>query len=92
LDVNDVLEHITDKATAPTDATLLGARNKGEAKEMSIILDGVKDHIIPHLLGKTSAKDMWEALGIASIIVKMKTRLWCFRKGCEVLRWLRAKV
>ena len=64
MDVNDVLEHVDDKATTPTDATFLGAWKKGEAKAMSIILDGVKDHIIPHLSGKTSTKDMWEALGI----------------------------
>jgi hypothetical protein len=59
LDVNNVLEHIDDKAAAPMDAALLGAWKKGEAKAMSIILDGVKDHIIPHLIGKMFVKDMW---------------------------------
>jgi hypothetical protein len=63
LDVNDVLEHVDDKTTAPIDATLSGAWKKGEAKAMSIILDGVKDHIIPHLSGKTFVKGMWAALG-----------------------------
>ncbi len=27
-----------------------------------IILDGVKDHIIPHLSGKKSTREMWESL------------------------------
>jgi 2-phosphoglycerate kinase len=27
-----------------------------------IIVDGVKDHIIPHLSGKKAAKEMWDAL------------------------------
>jgi hypothetical protein len=31
-------------------------------KSRCIILDGVKDHLIPHLSGKTTARDMWEAL------------------------------
>jgi hypothetical protein len=62
LDVNDVLDHVDTKAVAPTDATLLVAWKKGEAKAKSILLDGVKDHIISHLTKKTFAKDMWTAL------------------------------
>jgi hypothetical protein len=62
LDVNGVLDHVDSKEVAPTDATLLVAWKKGEAKAKSILLDGVKDHIIPHLTGKTSAKDMWTTL------------------------------
>jgi hypothetical protein len=62
LDVNDVLEHTTETATAPTDATQLAIWKKGEAKARSLILDGIKDHVIPHLSRKTTAKDMWKAL------------------------------
>jgi hypothetical protein len=58
LDVNDVLEHVDDKASAPTDATLLVVWKKGEAKAKSILLNVVKDHIIPHLIVKNSAKEM----------------------------------
>jgi hypothetical protein len=58
LDVNDVLEHVDDKASAPTDATLLVVWKKGEAKAKSILLYVVKDHIIPHLIVKNSAKEM----------------------------------
>jgi len=49
LDVNDVLEHTPDRATAPTNATQLAIWKKGEAKAKSLILDGIKDHVIPHL-------------------------------------------
>jgi 2-phosphoglycerate kinase len=31
-------------------------------KERRIIIDGVKDHIIPHLSGEKTAKEMWESL------------------------------
>jgi hypothetical protein len=36
--------------------------NQKDVKARCIILDGVKDHLIPHLSGKTTARDMWEAL------------------------------
>jgi hypothetical protein len=33
-----------------------------EAKYQRIILDGVKDHFIPHLVEKKTTKEMWDAL------------------------------
>jgi hypothetical protein len=33
-----------------------------EAKSQRIILDGVKDHLIPHLAEKNTTKEMWDAL------------------------------
>jgi hypothetical protein len=33
-----------------------------EAKTQRIILDGVKDHLIPHLAEKKTTKEMWDAL------------------------------
>jgi hypothetical protein len=62
LDVNDVVEHTPDSATAPTNATQLAIWTKGEAKAKSLILDGIKDHVIPHLSGKNTTKDMWNSL------------------------------
>jgi hypothetical protein len=35
---------------------------KGEAKEKSLILDGIKDHVVPRVSRKTTAKYMWKAL------------------------------
>jgi hypothetical protein len=62
LEVNDVLEHVSDKETAPTGAIELVIWKKGEAKAESLILDGIKDHVVPHLSRKVEAKDMWKAL------------------------------
>jgi hypothetical protein len=39
LDVNDVLEHVDNNATAPTKETLLVAWNKVEAKDNRILLN-----------------------------------------------------
>jgi hypothetical protein len=47
------------KRTGPTN--IKGFKLK-DVKDRRIILDGVKDHLIPHLSGKTPARDMWEAL------------------------------
>jgi hypothetical protein len=62
LEVNDVSEHVSDKATTPIGATELVMWKKGEAKAKSLILDGIKDHVVPHLSGKAEAKEMWKAL------------------------------
>jgi hypothetical protein len=62
LEVNEVLEHTLESTTAPTNATQLAIWKKGEEKVKSLILDGIKDLVVPHLSGKIMAKDMWKAL------------------------------
>jgi hypothetical protein len=61
LEENGLWEFAEGKAVLlvdPTQATHL----KKDAKTKMIIVDGVKDHIILHLFGKKTTKDMWEAL------------------------------
>lgn len=43
-------------------ALALATFNKRSIKARRIILDAVKDHVIPHLLGKDCAFKMWDAL------------------------------
>ena len=47
---------------ASTDAQTLSAFNKKNIKARRIILDAVKDHVIPHISSKTRAYQMWDAL------------------------------
>ena len=49
LDVNDAEEHINSMNVAPTDPTELARWNKLDSRAMLIILDGVKDRMVPHL-------------------------------------------
>ena len=42
-----------------TDPVALDLHEVKEAKAQRIILDGVKDHLIPHLAEKKTAKEMW---------------------------------
>jgi hypothetical protein len=46
----------------PTDPTTLEAHEVNEAKTQRIILDGVIDHLIPHLAEKKKTNGMWVAL------------------------------
>ena len=62
LDVSDSEEHIDSMKVAPTDPTDLVAWKKIDSRSMLIILDGVKDHIVPHLSGKKTASEMWTTL------------------------------
>jgi hypothetical protein len=49
-------------ATSAADHVALELHETKEAKAQRIILDGVKDHLIPHLVEKKTAKEMWDAL------------------------------
>ena len=62
LDVSDAKEHIDSTKVASTDPTDLIAWKKIDSRAMLIILDGVKDHIVPHLFGKKTTLEMWKAL------------------------------
>ena len=62
LEENEIWEFVDQTLTPPTDDTLLAAHKKKDMKARRIILDGVKDHVVPHLSGKKTAREMWEAL------------------------------
>jgi hypothetical protein len=59
---NDIWEFSNSIVAPPTNPKDLAAHKLKDVKARKIILDGVKDHLIPHLSGKNSARDMWEAL------------------------------
>jgi len=44
------------------DPVQLAKFNKKNAKAKILILEGIKDHVIPHVRGKTYAHEMWIAL------------------------------
>lgn len=58
----DVLDIVEKSVTIPTDATQLAACRRKNAKGKRLILDGIEDHVIPHVRGKDHAFEMWEAL------------------------------
>ena len=62
LDVSDAEEHIDSTKVAPIDSIDLAAWKKIDSRAMLIIMDGVKDHKVPHLYGKKTATKMWMSL------------------------------
>ena len=55
LDFSDAEEHTDSTKVAPTDPTDLEAWKKIDSRSMMIIMDGVKDHVVPHLSCKKIA-------------------------------------
>jgi hypothetical protein len=66
LQENELLDIVENTTThpdvVPTDATLLATYTKKSIKAKRFILDSIKDHWNPHLMGKTHAYEMWESL------------------------------
>ena len=62
-EVCDIMVHTTQQhVNVPTDATQLAAYNRKNNKGKRLILDGIKDHCIPHVRGKRNAHEMWTSL------------------------------
>ena len=62
-EVWNIMVHTTQTpVVVPTDATQLAAYNKKKNKGKKLIVDGIKDHCIPHVRGKSNAHEMWTAL------------------------------
>ena len=62
LDVSDVEEHNDSTKVAPTDPAELVAWKKIDSRAMLTIMDGVKDHIVPHISGEKTTTKMWATL------------------------------
>ena len=87
LDVSDEEERIDSTKVAPT---YLIAWKKIDSKAMLIIMDGVKDHIVPHLSGKKTAAEMWMALE-SLYQSKNENQKMVLKRGCTTPRWPREK-
>jgi hypothetical protein len=57
----DIWELVDKVVVPPTDPTNLEAHNKKEIKVERVLLDSVKDHLIPHLSEKKTTKEMFDA-------------------------------
>ena len=62
LDEHDLKSLIDSAVAEPLDATHLRQFKKNMARAKRLILDGVKDHIVPHIAAKTTAREMWVGL------------------------------
>ena len=58
----EIWSFVSTVMTKPTDKDALEEFEALEARAQRVILDGVKDHLIPHLAEKKTAYDMWDVL------------------------------
>jgi hypothetical protein len=59
---NDLLEHVTVGVLEPEEEDQKTKHKKNEKKAKRIVLDSVKDHLIPHISELQAARQMYEAL------------------------------
>ena len=62
LEENDLKEYIEMVIPNPKDAQELATHRKREVKAKRVLLDFVKDHLIPHISEKKITNDMYDAL------------------------------
>jgi hypothetical protein len=62
LEENDLKEYVESVVPSPNDPHELATHKKKEVKAKRVLLDSVKDHLIPHISKKKTAKDMFDAL------------------------------
>jgi hypothetical protein len=62
LEEHDSWDFVENIVVEPTKPVLLAEHKKKMDKMKQVILDMVKDHLIPHIYGKTMGKDMFDAL------------------------------
>jgi hypothetical protein len=62
LEENDLKEYVESVVTAPIDPHELTTHKKKEVKAKRVLLEYVKDHLIPHIVEKATAKEMYDAL------------------------------
>ena len=71
----DLWEFVDKVVAPPTYPTALTAHKKKMIKAGRVILDSMKDHLIPHLSEKKTAKEMFDALVGLFQITNMNTKM-----------------
>ena len=62
LEENGIKDFATSVVPIPMDVTKFATYKKDDAKVRRIILDGFKDHIVPHIVELDMTKKMWDAI------------------------------
>ena len=57
-------DHAEKTLAVPTDADPFKKYEENQVQTKCLIIDGVKDHVIPHVTGKNTTHDMWSALEV----------------------------
>ena len=58
----DIKNHAENVLVVPTDPDPMKKSKENEARAKRLIMDGVKDHVVPHISGKNMKNEMWKDL------------------------------
>ena len=64
LDEYDLKTFMDNVVIVPTDLDQNKKYKSDMAKAKRLILDGVKDHIVSHIAGKNTTREIWEAFSV----------------------------
>ena len=89
-------EHIEKVLATPTDALLLKKHEEVAAHAKRFIMDGVKDHVVPHIAEKATTHEMWVALTTLyegrsiqrKMLLENQLRSFMMTKGEEIEHFL----
>ena len=92
LDEYGIKDHAKNVLVVPTDANPLKKFNENQVQAKRLIMDGVKDHVVPHIAGKNTANEMWTTLNTmyqGSFVQRkmlLENQMWLFhmQKGEEI--------
>ena len=62
LEAYHLRDHAEQVLATPIDADLLRKHNEAVGHAKQLIMDGVKDHLVPHIAEKKTVNEMWQAL------------------------------
>lgn len=61
LEAKDLWHHSEKEVASPTDVALLAECDKKTIKAKQVMLNSMKDHLIPHITGRKTDKDTFNA-------------------------------
>jgi len=96
LDKNHIKDYALTTVVVPIDADPLKKYEEAQVKAKCMILDGIKDHVIPHIVEKDTAREMWEALTTLyegtfvqrKMLLESQLRQFQMQKGEEISPFL----
>ena len=91
LDEHHIKDHALNTIVIPFDANPLKKYEEAQDKAKRMIMDEVKDHVIPHIVKKNTTREMWTSLTSMyqgtfvqlKMLLEDKLRLFHMQKGEE---------
>ena len=92
LDEYGLKDHAEKTLAVPTDADPLKKYEENQARTKRLIINGVKDHVIPHVTGKNTTHEMRSALEVMyqggfvqrRMLLENQRRMFQMMKGEEI--------